>query len=349
MKIGVPISESGYLKDFDMDATTSTDGSGFRLIVDCKSSSDFLNKISPLRSAHTTDHAYRGLPTTEYALTPTLFRSPIPTQIPDVVSLAAFSSAPPQWCHELELLRQFYWRLNRAGLAIPDDSASLRTLFEKDSRRSITEIVDNDGFWPPREVDGLMALAQHNTLPTRLLDWTWSPFVAAFFACVIPVKTIANPFEPLPAEQKKLCVWCLDTSALKNLNALRSSNRVETVTVAAATNPLVHAQSAFFTTIRSSIQSYDEAFEQKALDQQLQELMPGRSPPEGWSSVDYPLTCFTLPQLHAPQLAHDLTKLGISYATIYPGYDGVAKSIFLEDLIEKALKRGHDDARIATV
>jgi FRG domain len=50
----------------------------------------------------------------------------------------------------------------------------------------------------------IMAIAQHYGLPTRLLDWSESPYVAAFFAFVDVVLLRLNP--------DSVVVWALDTT-----------------------------------------------------------------------------------------------------------------------------------------
>lgn len=70
-----------------------------------------------------------------------------------------------------------------------DHEKQILSLFRHRSYGELDKIPQNDWTW--------LALAQHHGLPTRLMDWTNSPLVAAFFATE-PDLDYDNTIKPLP-------------------------------------------------------------------------------------------------------------------------------------------------------
>ena len=73
---------------------------------------------------------------------------------------------------------------------------SLETqVFRSFRKYGYAELAEYSGFWK------LLPVAQHHGLPTRLLDWTYSPLVAAHFAT-----------EDTSCYDRDGVIWCLDVT-----------------------------------------------------------------------------------------------------------------------------------------
>ena len=93
---------------------------------------------------------------------------------------------------------EFATLVTQKGLEAPGDSQELRHDPELP--------LDTAGF-PPVKLRGMFGLAQHYGIPTRLLDWTWKPLVAAYFAALEPARRELDGGKPPEERDGLLAVW----------------------------------------------------------------------------------------------------------------------------------------------
>jgi hypothetical protein len=169
-----------------------------------------------------------------------------------------------------------------------------------------------------------LALMQHHGAPTRLLDFTWSPYVAAFFA--------------LERATGDAAVWAVNPAEIRYVDT-------QVISGGARIHPLemdprregnfrkyfVQAQTPFVwvgepeAMNRRLIAQSGTFVAPGAVDRPVEEILGGYPNPK------QTLVKFVLPiALMRTRGMRELYRMNITYATLFPDLDGLARSLALE-------------------
>lgn len=273
---------------------------------------DFLGSLMPFGPQFLhyprTQWVFRGQANADWGLLPSALRPSVRSKLVDcaVASQIGDFEENDQFMLEAWAVHQFVAQSNRAGLPLPEYS-----LLTAERLQSFTYVDDSPmsqkHFWIPSDLFSIVAIAQHHGVPTRLLDWSYSPLVAAYFSAA---SSMAEKTRPERFSVFALLVDAKNGPCKELLTTMRERRLFpDLINVPRAGNPNLHAQQGLFTHSRVS-----DLFTQVG-------QAPNPVPGSQW------LFKFTLPGQYAEEVLQHMDRLGCNAATLFPGFDGAAKAV----------------------
>jgi hypothetical protein len=238
--------------------------------------------------------------------------------------MAEFERMGAKWCFRGQENADWVLAttLERSGSLFPSlDERDMLRRFQRRAKTMLSLVPDE------RETLSWLAIMQHYGAPTRLLDFTRSPYVALFFA-----------FErPSPSGVSR-ALWAVNTLQCKDAAADRLGTK----------NPGVRFE--FFEKLQNDqmgmvqtlFDSNDRAlvivaepwnFDDRQDAQQTLFVMPGRSDSSFMGNLSGLKPCprlvrkLTIPDNLRPAVLGQLTRMNVTARSLFPGLDGFARSM----------------------
>lgn len=289
--------------------------------IDCESALDFIEALRPDQQRWTHPYQrwiFRGQ-ADPWPLRPTSLRGSVKAYRTVLDRSESAFGDVPQWL-EFGLLRNFLEAADDQGIQVPgDDSDARATALSHSVWIKAHNPGRGDPFaWPADVLLPMLALAQHHGVPTRLLDWSRSSFIAAYFAVAEAARRLPSPDEEDP-DGRKLIVWALNAYAAASptsppLAVGDREAKLRLVEVPTGLNSNLAAQRGVFTLLR--------------------EMTPDGPALESLAPPEH-LRRITLPWCEAPKALYRLHLYRVDGGSVYPGPGGAARRVLEMTLMRR--------------
>jgi len=204
----------------------------------------------------------------------------------------------------------------------------IEEVFIAEYKKAIRSFPDYRGT-PETTLEWLSLLQQHGT-PTRLIDFTHSPYIAAYFAFQEESSDSSEP----------VAIWCVNR--IRFYQAALYYLKKDFDVSAYIDRRYLFSESTFEELFRKSqldcVMPFDPAnANQRQLIQQsvfLAAMNPEKRFIDQLAFLDYQekpvVTKLTIPRGERKMALRDLIKMNITHATLFPGIDGFARFLNLK-------------------